>query len=58
MKTKPDSLCAQCGAVLAARNQKTAAPIPTASKDPDREYDHRGVLLPRRTRVGGIITPQ
>ncbi len=23
-----------------------------------REYDHRGIQLPRRTRVGGIIIPQ
>ena len=22
------------------------------------EYDHRGVQMPHRTRVGGIITPQ
>ncbi len=26
--------------------------------DSSQEYDRRGVLLPARARVGGIITPQ
>jgi hypothetical protein len=29
-----------------------------ASKNEDREIDHRGVVMPRRTRIGGIIMPQ
>jgi hypothetical protein len=28
-----------------------------ASVDPP-EFDHRGIQLPARSRVGGIITPQ
>jgi hypothetical protein len=38
-----------------------AAPgVQTSASPPDeiREYDHRGVPMPRRTRMGGIITPQ
>jgi hypothetical protein len=38
---------------------------PSSTKSPgvkrneaDREIDHRGVVLPRRTRIGGIIVPQ
>jgi hypothetical protein len=27
-------------------------------KEEDRETDHRGVVMPRRTRIGGIIMPQ
>jgi hypothetical protein len=28
------------------------------SPQEDREYDHRGIAMPRRSRIGGIITPQ
>lgn len=28
------------------------------AEEATREYDHRGIALPRRTRVGGIIMPQ
>jgi hypothetical protein len=32
---------------------------PTAAKKNEvREIDHRGVVMPRRTRIGGIIMPQ
>lgn len=55
-------LCPHCG-------QAISMPEPNASDVPNnrpgktaetsaREYDHRGVALPRRTRMGGIITPQ
>jgi hypothetical protein len=37
--------CADCQALAIASN-------------PDIEFDHRGVRLPARTRVGGIIIPQ
>jgi len=37
-------------------------PCPTepsaAQNTEDREIDHRGVVMPRRTRIGGIIMPQ
>jgi hypothetical protein len=36
----------------------SAAALAVAEKSEDREYDHRGVLMPRRTRMGGIIMPQ
>jgi hypothetical protein len=40
------------------RNQPETLPPAVAKKEDDREYDHRGVLMPRRTRIGGIIMPQ
>jgi hypothetical protein len=36
---------------LAAEKSRTASPQ-------GAEFDHRGVRLPARTRVGGIIIPQ
>jgi hypothetical protein len=47
------------GAPVEHGEQKNSA-IPAAAleKEDDREYDHRGVLMPRRTRIGGIIMPQ
>jgi hypothetical protein len=47
--TTPE-ICPHCGAPMPPH----ANPLPSD----DREYDHRGVLLPRRTRVGGIVIPQ
>jgi hypothetical protein len=29
-----------------------------ATNNENREIDHRGVVMPRRTRIGGIIMPQ
>lgn len=43
------------------RNQSKipASTVPKTEKaEDDREYDHRGILMPRRTRIGGIIMPQ
>lgn len=53
------------------RNQPETLPPAVPQKEDDREtgvpdedssvgweYDHRGVLMPRRTRIGGIIMPQ
>ncbi|MGC9291900.1 MAG: hypothetical protein ACP5EP_04155 [Acidobacteriaceae bacterium] len=48
-------LCPGCAATLRKKCQDEHQP---AAHGPEREHDHRGVLLPRRTRVGGIITPQ
>jgi hypothetical protein len=47
----------------ATKNQpkKPAATVeftPLKAKRPQVEYDRRGVKLPARARVGGIITPQ
>jgi hypothetical protein len=40
--------------------QQPSPTKPAAAKknEEDREIDHRGVVLPRRTRIGGIIVPQ
>jgi hypothetical protein len=55
---QPDSQCPTCGAPM-------ESPPPSSTKYPevkkneeDREIDHRGVVMPRRTRIGGIIMPQ
>jgi len=32
--------------------------LETAPQAPAAEVDHRGILLPKRHAVGGIITPQ
>jgi len=39
--------CPACGGALLEREYAAAA-----------EIDHRGILLPRRHALGGIITPQ
>lgn len=57
--TKQDSRCPACGAPAGADQQKgPVAPSPVPKKEDDREYDHRGVVMPRRARIGGIIIPQ
>ena len=62
MTAKSDSVCKCCGAPISAQEAASAKPdnaVPPAKPNhPDREYDHRGILLPRRTRIGGIIIPQ
>ena len=69
--TQPGSRCPICGAPM--EKQPSNPPEPSAAKQqeeareigvPDerssvgRETDHRGVVMPRRTRIGGIIMPQ
>lgn len=52
-KTKAD-WCPACGGALIDRPelpQKPSESLPPA-------IDHRGIVLPRRHPVGGIITPQ
>lgn len=57
--TKQDSPSHEIGAPVGPDPQKDpVAPPATQKKEDDREYDHRGVLMPRRTRIGGIIMPQ
>jgi len=46
---EPAALCAAC---REAESREKAA----AAMEP--EFDHRGIRLPARTRVGGIIIPQ
>lgn len=51
--TKAD-WCPACGGALVER-----AVLPEDSKPVlPAEVDHRGIVLPRRHAVGGIITPQ
>ena len=47
--------CPACGGALTER-----ATLPDASHvgRPPTEVDHRGIVLPRRHALGGIITPQ
>ncbi|MGB7546949.1 MAG: hypothetical protein WBM14_04295 [Terracidiphilus sp.] len=48
--------CPACGGALAER---ASLPTGTAQSPPPPEVvDHRGIVLPRRHAVGGIITPQ
>jgi hypothetical protein len=47
--------CPACGGALIERASLAAVKHTGA---PGSEVDHRGVVLPRRHAVGGIITPQ
>src|SRR5277367_2003483 len=46
------TVCPLCAGFL------SAAPAGYPDEETGREVDHRGVVLPRRHRAGGIITPQ
>ena len=39
------------------KEQSSDGPASTSAQPPD-EYDRRGIKLPARTLVGGIITPE
>jgi hypothetical protein len=45
--------CPACGGKLIERSA-----LPEPSPRPAPEVDHRGIVLPRRHALGGIITPQ
>ena len=47
--------CQACGGALIEREvgEELGAPA-----EPAEEIDHRGIVLPRRHALGGIITPQ
>lgn len=45
--------CPACGGALTARVE-----IPESSPSTPAEVDHRGIVLPRRHALGGIITPR
>jgi hypothetical protein len=51
--TKAD-WCPACGGSLTERAELPS----TELKGAPVEVDHRGIVLPRRNAVGGIITPQ
>ncbi|MGA3102676.1 MAG: hypothetical protein ABSD61_12505 [Terracidiphilus sp.] len=52
-QTKAD-WCPACGGALVARQ---SLPEPSG-QSAHVEVDHRGIVLPRRHAMGGIITPQ
>ena len=52
--TKAD-WCPACGGALTGR---PAIPEPNTPGIARPEVDHRGIVLPRRHALGGIITPQ
>jgi len=47
--------CPACGGALIERASVAALDRPAG---PPPEVDHRGIVLPRRHALGGIITPQ
>jgi hypothetical protein len=50
-QTKAD-WCPACGGALTLRE-----PLPSSKESSQPVVDHRGIVLPRRQPVGGIITP-
>jgi hypothetical protein len=47
--------CPACGGALTERPSLHEPATPAMAK---AEVDHRGIVLPRRHALGGIITPQ
>jgi len=47
--------CPACGGALM---EQAGLPAGSPPGGPQPEVDHRGIVLPRRHAVGGIITPQ
>jgi hypothetical protein len=47
--------CPACGGALIER---AGLPVSGVNAEPVAEVDHRGIVLPRRHALGGIITPQ
>lgn len=47
--------CPACGGAL---TERASLPEPGKPTGPVAEVDHRGIVLPRRHAVGGIIAPQ
>ncbi|HEV2274275.1 MAG TPA: hypothetical protein VGR96_08920 [Acidobacteriaceae bacterium] len=50
-------ICGRCAASM-PRYADAAAPAEETAGSGAVERDHRGIALPRRHMVGGIITPQ
>jgi hypothetical protein len=47
--------CPACGGAIIDRTEPAQLAFPGK---PTAEIDHRGIVLPRRHALGGIITPQ
>jgi hypothetical protein len=43
---------------MGTQQKNPTEPLVAKEQEEDREVDHRGVMMPRRTRIGGIIMPQ
>jgi hypothetical protein len=56
--TQPESRCPTCGALIEKQQPSSTGPLVAEKQEEVREIDHRGVVMPRRTRIGGIIMPQ
>jgi hypothetical protein len=52
---EPADWCPACGGAMTERPALPEENIPGV---PPPEVDHRGIVLPRRHALGGIITPQ
>lgn len=56
------NICPKCGATTSQKELSPLTPVAFQTSaenlEQDRDYDHRGIQMPRRTRVGGIIVPQ
>ena len=50
--------CPACGGALVQRSPLAASANTSGVASPPAEVDHRGILLPHRHALGGIITPQ
>jgi hypothetical protein len=66
-----ERICSQCRAVLDKKSmadwcpacggkliERDSLPALNQTSGPAAEVDHRGIVLPRRHALGGIITPQ
>jgi hypothetical protein len=64
-----ERICSHCHAMLGAETEGDWCPacggaviereaLADAAAGPKPEVDHRGIVLPRRHALGGIITPQ
>jgi len=65
-----ERICSQCHAVLAEKTKADWCPacggalvervnsIPDSPNAAPVEVDHRGIVVPRRHALGGIITPK
>jgi hypothetical protein len=66
-----ERICSQCRAVLGEKTvadwcpacggalvERTSLPAVSETGAPEAVVDHRGIVLPRRHALGGIITPQ
>jgi hypothetical protein len=53
----PDTVADWCPACGGALIERASEPVLDKSSGPPLEIDHRGIVLPRRHALGGIITP-